>query len=149
MMRSATGASRSSEMSSMCERPCRSAAILPGSTSSPITSHPASAKATESGRPTYPSPTMPIFIDIRLLRQEVEVGADHQADQLLEVRLRLPAELALGLGRVADEQVDLGRALERVVDPHARLPLEPDLVERDLDTAPHGVRLAGCDHEVA
>jgi hypothetical protein len=27
-----------------------------------MTSHPASAKLTERGRPTYPSPTMPIFI---------------------------------------------------------------------------------------
>src|SRR3954469_7179802 len=96
-------------MSSMCERPSRRIAILPGSTSRPTTSHPASAKATASGRPTYPSPTMPTFIAISLLREKFEIGSAHQADQLPEARLGHPAELALGLGGVADEQVDLGR----------------------------------------
>src|SRR3954454_5863111 len=124
MMRSRTGASRSSEMSSMCERPCLSAAILPASTSTPMTSQPASANATESGRPTYPSPTMPIFIALSLLRQQFEVGADHQPDQLLETRLRHPSELALGLRRVADQQVDLGGPQELRVELDARLPLQ-------------------------
>ena len=39
-------------MSSMCERPSRSAAILAWSTSIPMTSNPASAKPIASGSPT-------------------------------------------------------------------------------------------------
>ena len=65
--------------------------------------------------------------------QQLQVRVDHQPDQLLEVRLRLPAQLALGLRRVAHEQVHLGGALEGVVDAHVRLPVEADVVEGDLD----------------
>src|SRR5262245_43410180 len=119
-------------MSSTCERPPRSALILPASTSMPITSQPASANATASGSPTYPRPTIPIFIAISLRRQQRQVGSHHQADQLLEARARAPAELALGLARVAHQHVHLGRPLQRVVDPHVRLPLESGFVERDL-----------------
>src|SRR3954454_413083 len=115
MQRSRTAPSRASVMSSMWERPSRRPAARSGSTSTPTTSQPDSAKATASGSPTYPSPTMPIFITVQttlagsVSREQVEIGTDHQTDQLLEVGFRLPAELALGLGRVADQQVDLGR----------------------------------------
>src|SRR4051794_10568702 len=78
--------------------------------------------------------------------EERHVGVDHQPDQLLERRVRLPAKLALGLGGVADEQVYLGRALELVVDDDVVLPVQPRLVERDLDTALDGVGLPGRDH---
>src|SRR5215217_354219 len=81
-------------------------------------------------------------------REQPHVGVDHQPDQLLEVGARLPPEHALGLGRVADEQVDLGGTLERIVDLHVRLPVQAGVVERDLDAAPHGVRRARRDHEV-
>src|SRR5215216_6562394 len=80
--------------------------------------------------------------------QELEVGVDHQADQRLEVRLRAPPELPLGLRGVAHEQVDLGRALERVVDLHVDLPRDPRLVEGDLDAAADRVGLTRGDHEV-
>src|SRR5215208_3301234 len=80
--------------------------------------------------------------------QELEVGVDHQADQRLEVRLRAPPELPLGLRGVAHEQVDLGRALERVVDLHVVLPRDPRLVEGDLDAAADRVGLTRGDHEV-
>ena len=62
VQRSRTAPSRSSGMSSMCERPSRSAATFAWSTSTPMTSPPASAKPTASGRPTYPSPTMPMLM---------------------------------------------------------------------------------------
>jgi len=39
-----------------------------------------------------------------------EVGARHEADELFEARLRLPAKLLHGLGRVSDELIDLGGA---------------------------------------
>src|SRR4051812_26154188 len=41
--------------------------------------------------------------DQALARQQLEVGVDHEADELFEARRGLPAEVALGLGRVADE----------------------------------------------
>ena len=76
-------------------------------------------------------------------------GARHQPDQLLEARLRLPAEVALGLGRVADQVVDLGRAHERGVDRDVLLEVaEAGLVEGDLAALAHRVRLAGRDHVV-
>ena len=42
--------------------------------------------------------------------QALEVGPHHPLDQLLERHLRLPAQHPPGLGRVADQQVDFGRA---------------------------------------
>src|ERR1700733_14210999 len=39
-------------------------------------------------------------------RQQLEVGVDHEADELLEAHPRLPAHLAFGFGGVADELVD-------------------------------------------
>ena len=42
--------------------------------------------------------------------EELAVGLDHLLAEILERDLGLPAELGRGLGRVADEQVDLGRA---------------------------------------
>src|SRR5690348_14966943 len=52
----------------------------------------------------------PAELDSRLSGAEpLEVRVDHPLDQLLERRLRLPAEPLLGLARVADQLVDLGR----------------------------------------
>ena len=67
-MRSRHPCRRSSEMSSMYELPRRRASILRTSTSTAVTSRPSSAKATASGRPTYPIPTMPTLIAGRLDR---------------------------------------------------------------------------------
>ena len=55
--------------------------------------------------------------------ERLEVRARHEPDELLEARLRLPAELRLGLRRVADQLVDLGGAQERRVDAHVALPV--------------------------
>ena len=52
VQRSSTAPRRSSGMSSMCERPSRSAPTFAWSTSTPMTSIPASAKPTASGSPT-------------------------------------------------------------------------------------------------
>src|SRR6202020_1874183 len=65
--------------------------------------------------------------------QQLEIGARHQPDQLLERGPRLPAELVFGLRRRADQVVDLGRPDERRVDRHVLLEVaEPGLVEGDL-----------------
>ena len=47
-------------------------------------------------------------------------------------RAGLPAEHGLRLGRVADEQVDLGRAHELLVDGDVVLPAQADVLEGDL-----------------
>src|SRR5262249_11893304 len=46
----------------------------------------------------------------RLALEAGQVGPHHPLHELLETHLRLPPELRLRLARVADEQVDLGRA---------------------------------------
>ncbi len=50
--------------------------------------------------------------DAGLLRLQLEVVGDHHPDQLGELHLGLPAELGARLGRIADQQIDLGRAEE-------------------------------------
>ena len=60
----------------------------------------------------------------------------------------LPAEDALGLARVAHQEIHLGRTIELRVDDHVLLPIQPDVIERNLAKLPHGVRLAGGDHVV-
>ena len=47
------------------------------------------------------------LLDGTLLLGEFQVGLDHDLDELVELHRRLPPELALGLGRVADEELDL------------------------------------------
>jgi hypothetical protein len=46
----------------------------------------------------------------RSAAEPLQIRPRHQPDQLLEGRLRLPAQLALGLAVVADQVVDLGGA---------------------------------------
>src|SRR3954451_15084563 len=124
MQRGNASRKRVSGMSSIWERPSRSAATLPASTSRPTTSQPASANDTASGRPTYPNPTIPMFMTTETLAgQQVEVRARHQADELLEVRRRLPAEHRARLARVPDQQVNFGRPLEGVVDHDVLFPV--------------------------
>ena len=86
---------------------------------------------------------------VQRARQQLEVRARHQPDQLLEARLRLPAQVALGLRCVADQVVDLGRAHERRVDRDVALEVaQPGLVEGDLAALAHRVGLPGRDHVV-
>ena len=40
-----------------------------------------------------------------------QIGVDHQLDEVFLLRLRLPAYFALGLRRIADQQLHLGRAV--------------------------------------
>ena len=80
--------------------------------------------------------------------QQLIVGVDHQPDQLLKAGSRPPAELSLRLGRVADQMIDLRRALERLVDPDVIVDRDAGLVEGDLQALPHRVRLSGGDDVV-
>ena len=56
-------------------------------------------------------------------------------DELLEADLGLPAELAAGLRRIADEEVDLGRPLVAGVEPDVFFPVEPEERERLLENS--------------
>ena len=63
-----------------------------------------------------------------LLGLDLEVVGDHHLDQLGERHLRLPTQLRLGLGGIADQQIDLGRAEElRVLADVVAPVLDPDL----------------------
>src|SRR5260221_6443127 len=102
---------------------------------------------------------------IPLLQDDLEVARHHFRDHVLEARRMRPAELLLGLARVAEEEVDLGRSeitrvdadqclSRRAVHPHLfasrALPGEgtADITEGDLDQFAHGMRLAGREHEI-
>src|SRR4051812_26153431 len=65
--------------------------------------------------------------------EQLQVGAGHQPDQLLEARLWLPSEVPRRLGGVSDQVVHLRRSHERGVDLHVALEVpEPDLLEGHL-----------------
>src|SRR5689334_4433382 len=73
-------------------------------------------------------------------RQQLEVGPDHEADQLFEARPRLPAEVGPRLREVADQMVDLRGADEALIELHVALPIvDTGLVERDLHALAHRV----------
>src|SRR5258707_13207602 len=59
----------------------------------------------------------------RLALQQLQVAPGHQADELLEARLRRPPQLALGLRVVADEVVDLSWSHERLIGLDVLLPV--------------------------
>src|ERR1043166_5944551 len=95
----------------------------------------------------------------------LQIACDHFLHELPEARLRLPAELLPRLARIADQQIDLGRAKISRIDPHqclAGFPVEAgfldalaapldraaDFGEGELDELAHRARLAGGEHEI-
>src|SRR5262245_45031621 len=65
--------------------------------------------------------------------QTRKVGVHHHADKLLKGDRRLPAQRLASLRRITDEMVHLRRPEECGIDPHERLPVEPDVFEGGLD----------------
>ena len=57
-------------------------------------------------------------LDQLVAASTLQVGADHLDHHLLEGGLRLPAELGLGLGRVAEQGLDLRRPEIPRIDAH-------------------------------
>src|SRR5690242_925702 len=51
-----------------------------------------------------------------------KIGFDHDPAQLLEARLGLPPKDRPCLGRVADEEVDLGRSIKTSINPRDDIP---------------------------
>src|SRR5665811_568856 len=69
---------------------------------------------------------------VDLVLNHLEIVFHHHADHLWEADLWFPAELFPGLGCVTDEQVDLRRPYETLVDLDVFLPVQPHMVESDL-----------------
>src|SRR5262249_59416636 len=81
--------------------------------------------------------------------QTREVRIDEQMYELCKADGRRPAELRARLRRITHEPVQLGTsALERGIRAHVLLPVETDVVERDLDEIPHRMALARRDDVV-
>ena len=82
-------------------------------------------------------------------RRARHVGVHHHLDELGEADFGLPAELGAGLRRVADEQIDLGRAEELVVDDDVVLVVRARrCANATSHELAHRVRLAGGDDVV-
>src|SRR6266496_2640363 len=76
------------------------------------------------------------------------VGAHHHLDQALEGDLRLPAEHAQRLARIAVEVIDLGRPEVPRVDLDVLLPVEIQRAERDVQALADAVGFSGRDDVV-
>jgi hypothetical protein len=81
------------------------------------------------GDPRYFSSGFRQAGDLGLALGELEVGLDHDLHEFLELHLGLPAELLLRLGRVADQQLDLGGTLVAGVVLDVLLPVEVQQAE--------------------
>src|SRR5262249_28334313 len=78
-----------------------------------------------------------------------EVRIDEQMYELCKADVGRPAELHACLRRIAYESVELGTsALERGIGAHVLVPVETDVVERNLDEIPHRMALARRDDVV-
>src|ERR1035437_4635051 len=64
------------------------------------------------------------FLVDQFLARDFQIGGDHDADQFLELHLRLPIELAFHLGGIADEQFDFRRAFIAFVVPDVFFPVQ-------------------------
>src|SRR4029077_10916221 len=83
-----------------------------------------------------------------VVREQIHVRVDHDADQLLESYFRFPIETLLRFRRITEQQVDLGGALVARVVFYELLPIQINMRESRLDELAHRVRFAGGQHEV-
>src|SRR5690554_2354238 len=77
-----------------------------------------------------------------------DIGVDHDLSEARRVDLGDPAEQLLRLRGVSDQGIHFGRAQVALVKSHILLPVEPDVLEGELQEVPYRVRRAGCDHIV-
>jgi len=78
-----------------------------------------------------------------LSARQLKISLRHDADKLLEFDFRLPADLALELGRVADEEFHLAWALVAGVVLDVLLPVEIEQAEALLAEGADSVRFSG------
>jgi hypothetical protein len=67
---------------------------------------------------------------IVLCSYHFDICVNHKLDELLEARFRLPAEFFLRLGRIADQQVDLGWPVVPWIKLGIFLPIEAGVRKR-------------------
>src|SRR5688500_3421572 len=84
-----------------------------------------------------------VVADNALAAGEAQVVLGHPPRQLLEGYLRLPAEVTPGLGGVAEQEVDFGRAEVAGVDLDVLLPVEVEQAEHLVEELADAVGLAG------
>src|SRR4051794_3537463 len=83
-----------------------------------------------------------------LVLEELDVVLDHDPDEVLELRLGLPAELLLGLARVAVQRVDLRRPQVPRIELDVLLPVHVEVRGGLGQEVAHAVRLARRDDVV-
>src|SRR4051794_10723618 len=76
--------------------------------------------------------------EAQLPLDRLDVGVDHQPDEVRERGLGRPPEHVARLGGIADQQVDLGRPEELGIDLDVLVPVEVDVRERQLAELAHG-----------
>lgn len=82
------------------------------------------------------------------LLEAIQIGIDHQLDQVLEARLGLPAKLGLGQRVIALQIGDLGGPEKRPIAHHVLFPVEPYVTERDAAKLSYRVRRVRADNVV-
>src|SRR4051794_16811370 len=87
---------------------------------------------------TYRSPC-------KLVLDRPEVGGGHERRERVPARRCFPAEQLFGLGRVAEQVVDLGRTQVVGIDLDVLLPLEPGMPERGRDEVADRRTHPGCE----
>src|SRR5689334_1113807 len=81
--------------------------------------------------------------------QTCEVRVDEEMYELCKADRGRPAEARTCFRRIAHEVVELcAPTLERSVEPHVVLPVEMEVLERNLDEIPYRVALARRDDVV-
>jgi hypothetical protein len=76
----------------------------------------------------------------------LQVGVDHLLDQLPEVNCRMPAQFGMGLGRVTDQDRDIGGPEETLVLDDVRPPvIYSDMLKCNLKQVSDRMALAGGD----
>src|SRR5579859_714952 len=78
--------------------------------------------------------------------EQLQVGIDHLLDQLFEGGAWLPTQGATSFGRIADQQINLGRPEEPLILDDVLVPVQVNMPEGSFYQLLNGVRLAGGNH---
>ena len=85
---------------------------------------------------------------LRRRPQALQIRLHHRFDQPSNDVSGSQPSMRLRFARIADEQIDFGRAVEARIDDHVALPIEVDDGECGAHESPHAARHAGRDHVV-
>ena len=82
------------------------------------------------------------------MTETCQIRVNHHPHETGEIDLRPPPESRSGLRRIADEVVHFRRPKELGIETNVPLPIQLDVIERDLDQLAHRVTFAGRDDVV-